>query len=138
MTRPFRRTATSFTALTAASALLAGCIIIDDDDAAGAVRSEFNRSGPDYSGSLGTVFGATIGVDTVSFQVSSNGCTDERYFNVDVDRLGDQSYAVSIDRTQADSCNSPVANGTAVTYSFDTLGLPPGASVQVRNPIRRR
>lgn len=121
-------------ALLTAAPLLAGCIIIDDDG----TSREFSSSYSVADERLGSVFGASVEADAVTFLVRSSGCTDETYFDVDVDRVSSGSYAVSIDRIRVDTCEANLPGGVAVTYTFDELNIPDGSSVSVRNPVRRR
>lgn len=115
----------------AATALLGGCIIVDADE--GDITTGFS-----HDGDLGTVYGATVFNDRVTFRVTSNGCTNESYFDTDVDSRSGNRFAVSIDRTRADNCRARLPEGVEVSYSFAELGLPDGADVTVLNPVRRR
>ena len=119
--------------LAATAPLLAGCIIIDGDDDTPTLGSSYAAS----QGGLGSVFGAQVTPETVSFVVTSNGCTDESYFDVDVEPRSNRAYRVSIDRIRADTCEAIVPDGVEVRYDLAALGIPDDASVTVSNPIRR-
>jgi len=121
-------------ALMAATPLVAGCIIIDEDASDRDITADYVAS-PQR---LGSVFGAEVGAGGVSFLVSSNGCTSEESFELDVEQTGAMSYRVAIERVQADRCDAPVEDGTRVRYDFDALGIPEGADVEIANPVRRR
>ena len=110
--------------------LLAGCVIIDADE--GDFSSDFDSYG------AGSVFGATVHQSHVTFQVTSNGCTDRSYFEVDVDRHSGDRYSLELDRIRPDNCRALIADGVEVSWSFDELGLPQGASVEIDNPVIRR
>ncbi|MEL6386836.1 MAG: hypothetical protein AAFR00_05760 [Pseudomonadota bacterium] len=112
---------------------LGGCVIVADGDDKPAFTSTFD---PAVS-SPGTVFGAEIVADSITFLVSSNGCTDASFFAVDVDRRGDQTFAITLDRIRTDNCRALVPEGVDVSFTFQELGIPDGASVIVRNTIRR-
>lgn len=108
---------------------LSGCVVIDADDENFDTRYDTVRS-------AGTVFGADVTADTITFRVSSNGCTDKSFLEVDVDRRGSDRFDVTLDRVRVDYCKALVPDGVTVTYTFEELGLPPGADVTVRNPVR--
>ncbi len=120
----------SLTAL-AASTLLGGCIIIDADE-----RDLSSDLSPDRA--YGTVYGAQVHQDEVSFQVSSNGCTDEDSFRTQTASQGARRFEVAIERVRADNCRAFIPGGVSLSYSFAELGLPEGADVTVLNPVRRR
>ncbi|MEM0984754.1 MAG: hypothetical protein AAGJ32_00765 [Pseudomonadota bacterium] len=123
---------------TAASLVLAlvlpGCIIVDGDGVSPSQDYTYGNSGS----ALGSVFGAEIGIDSIAFTVTSNGCTDESYFDVDVDRRSGETYTVALDRIEPDTCNVPMPSGVVVRYDLADLNIPETASVRVLNPVRRR
>lgn len=118
-----------------ALASLGGCIIIDDD---GDVMDRGTSYAPFRASGYGSVFGATVETDAVVFRVTSNGCSDESYFDIDVRRRGDERYAVGLDRIREDDCRGFMPDGVDVVYTFDRIGIPEGADVAILNPVRRR
>ena len=108
---------------------LSGCLIIDADDEGYAGSYQYNTPG--------TVFGAAVNPDTVDFLVSSNGCTDKTYFEVDVDRRGDDGARVELRRIRTDNCRAFVPDGARVSWSYAELGLDPGMEVTVSNAVSR-
>lgn len=118
-------------ALSAALAL-GGCVVVATDEGL-----DFDHD-IDFDNDIGTVFGADIAADVVTFRVTSNGCTDETYFDIDVDRHGDDKYSIGIMRTQPDRCRALLRDGVEVSWSYDDLGIPAGADVRVENQVRRR
>lgn len=115
----------------AALPLLAGCVIIDANESDG-LESDFAHS------DAGRVYGASVHPAHVVFQVTSNGCTDRSYFEVDVDHHGSNRYSLELDRIRPDRCRALVPEGVEVSWSFDELGLPRGAAVEIENPVARR
>lgn len=114
----------------AAAFALSGCVIVASDD------------GLDYhsgwDSDSGSVFGATVLTDSVAFLVTSNGCTDKSYFNIDIDRHDEDEYSVTIDRRQQDRCRAYIPEGEEFVWTFEELGIPAGAEVSVGNEVRRR
>ena len=109
---------------------LGGCIIVDADE-----DDVFLSDRPDRG--AGTVFGADIVDDAVHFRVTSNGCTDKSFFDIDVTRRSSSSFSVELDRVRRDNCEADMPDGVQVTYTFQELGIPSGASVRVRNAVRK-
>lgn len=116
-------------ALCLATPLLGGCIIIDGDDD--------GRISVDYEYGGGSVYGADLLTDRVVYRVTSNGCTDKSYMDLDVDRE-DGAYVLELERDRTDDCQAIVPNGVELTWTFDDLGIPGGAHVRVSNPVVRR
>ena len=111
--------------------LLSACVVIDADG-----------DGADFTASVhdngaGSVYGADVTEDTITFRVRSNGCTDEDFFDVDI-RRHDGHFHVELDRVRQDNCRATMPNGTLVTWTYKDLGLPPGADIRIANPVRRR
>ena len=116
--------------LFASSFMLGGCIVVATDDGL-----DFNHN---YHSDHGSVFGAEVLTDAISFRTTSNGCTSKEYFDVDVDQRGDNRFVVAIERQQADRCRADLPEGEVFTWSFDELGIPADADVKIGNTVRRR
>lgn len=127
------KTATA-AALLAAPLMLGGCVIAVSEDG---FDSDFDHHA-DFDRSAGSVFGADVTADAVTFRVTSNGCTDQSYFDVDVDRRGEGRYDVTIERREADKCRALLQDGVELTWTFDELRIPEGADVRIGNQVRRR
>lgn len=111
---------------------LSACVVIESDSIHDDVRTELDH------GSAGTVYGASLYPDHVEFMVTSNGCTDESYFEVDVKHHGADEATLTLDRTKTDPCKALIAEGTMVSWSFEELGLAPGTEVTIANRVVRR
>ncbi len=111
---------------------LGGCVVIASDEGL-----DFDHD-IDFDDDIGTVFGADIVANVVTFRVTSNGCTDETYFDIDVDRRSNDKYSVGIMRAKPDRCRALVSDGVEVSWSYDDLGIPAGADVRIENQVRRR
>lgn len=124
----------TFVAALALSTTLAlgGCVVVATDEGL-----DFDHD-IDFDDDIGTVFGADITADIVTFRVTSNGCTDETHFDIDVDRHGSDKYSVGIMRTKPDRCRALLRDGVEVSWSYEDLGIPAGADVRVENQVRRR
>ncbi|MEL6244065.1 MAG: hypothetical protein AAFU66_10440 [Pseudomonadota bacterium] len=113
---------------------LGGCVIAvgdgHDDDFDASYDYDFDER-------AGTVYGAEVLPDAVTFTVTSNGCTDETFMDVYVERIDDDRYAVTVDREQADNCRALVPEGVTLVWSFADLGIPAGADVRIGNQVRR-
>jgi hypothetical protein len=86
-------------------------------------------------GQLEPLHAAAITRDLAVFWVSSNGCTDKDDLSAFVDRHGDAS-TITVRRIDQDLCDTPVAEGVEVIWSFEELGLPPGSRVSINNPYQ--
>ncbi|WP_396595346.1 hypothetical protein [Brevundimonas sp. R86498] len=86
-------------------------------------------------GQLEPLHAAAITRDFAVFRVSSNGCTDKDDLSAVVDRHGDTS-TITVRRLDQDLCETPVAEGVEVIWSFEELGLTPGSRVSVNNPYQ--
>lgn len=65
--------------------------------------------------------------------VGSNGCTEASSFEV---RIKDDDPAeLSLIRRSPDLCKALVPDGKTVSWTYDELGLKPGQSVRVINPV---
>ena len=86
-------------------------------------------------GQLEPIHAAAITKDLAVFWVSSNGCTQKDDLRPIVDRMGNGSV-ITLRRIDEDLCGTPVADGVEVRWSFEELGLAPGAKVSVNNPYQ--
>jgi hypothetical protein len=86
-------------------------------------------------GQLEPIHAAAITRDLAVFWVSSNGCTDKDDLTAVVDRVGDGS-TITLRRIEQDECDTPIADGVEVIWSFEELGLAPGSRVSVNNPYQ--
>ena len=113
--------------LVAAAALTAsGCAVLQRD------HSTVVAAMP---GQLEPIHAAAITQDLAVFWVSSNGCTQKDDLRPVVDHAGDDSI-ITLRRIDEDHCESPVADGVEVIWSFEELGLRPGSRVSVNNPYQ--
>jgi len=115
----------------AALAMLGGCVIIDADD--GDFRTDYDIGSRSY----GTVFAADVSDSSVAFLVTSNGCTERDFFDVDVVEEDDDAFEVGLRRTRQDHCDAVVPEGVEVGWTYSELGIPAGAEVTIRNRVRR-
>lgn len=86
-------------------------------------------------GQLEPIHAAAITRDLAVFRVSSNGCTDKDDLSAVVARHGNTS-TITVRRLDQDLCQTPVAEGIEVIWSFEELGLTPGSRVSVNNPYQ--
>ena len=86
-------------------------------------------------GQLEPIHAAAFTRDLAVFWVSSNGCTEKADLTPVVDRVGDGS-TITLRRIDQDECDRPIDNGVEIIWSFEELGLEPGASVSVNNPYQ--
>ena len=86
-------------------------------------------------GQLEPIHAAAITHDLAVFWVSSNGCTDKEDLRPIVDHIGAAS-TITLRRIEEDECETPIADGVEVIWSFEELGLTPGSRVSVNNPYQ--
>ncbi|MEO0466262.1 MAG: hypothetical protein AAF216_06945 [Pseudomonadota bacterium] len=111
--------------------LLSACIVIDADGDGADFTASVDRGG------AGTVYGAEIAGEAITYRVTSNGCTDEGNFHVDVNRHDDH-FHIELDRIRDDNCRAYLRDGTTVSWTYEELGLPEDAKIVIANPVRRR
>ena len=114
-----------------ALSMLGGCIIIDADD--DGFRADFTTDRHHY----GTVYGADVSGGSVAFIVSSNGCSDRSFFEVDVVDDDDDTFEIGIRRTRQDHCEATIPEGIEVGWTYAELGIPQNAEVIIHNKVRR-
>ncbi|MFE9084824.1 hypothetical protein ACQKKG_08545 [Brevundimonas sp. NPDC003935] len=88
-------------------------------------------------GQLEPIHAAAFTRDTAVFWVSSNGCTSKADVKPFITRLRD-SAVITLRRLDEDRCENPKSDGVQLQWSFEELGLPPGAEVSVNNPYLMR
>lgn len=84
-------------------------------------------------GQLEPIHAAAFTKDQAVFWVTSNGCTDKDDVKPFIHREGKTS-TITLRRLEEDRCDRPMSDGVELQWSFEELGLPPGASVAVNNP----
>jgi len=88
-------------------------------------------------GQLEPIHAAAFTRDTAVFWVSSNGCTSKADVKPFITRLRD-STVITLRRVDEDRCTDIKSEGVQLQWSFEELGLEPGASVSVNNPYMMR
>lgn len=68
-------------------------------------------------------------------RADSNGCTEASSFAVEVSE-GDGPTRLTLTRRTPDVCKALVPEGVELRWTYEELGLQPGASVSVTNPVR--
>ncbi len=86
-------------------------------------------------GSVEPIHSAAIAQDQAVFWVSSNGCTAKADLTPVVRRASEGS-TITLRRIKEDRCDRPVAEGVEVRWTFEEMGLQPGARVSVENPYQ--
>lgn len=69
----------------------------------------------------------------LSVVVGSNGCTEASSFEVRI--KDDEPAELSLIRRAPDLCKALVPDGKTVSWTYDELGLKPGQTVRVINPV---
>lgn len=87
----------------------------------------------DMPGQLEPIHAAAFTRDLAVFWVSSNGCTRKDDVRPVVTQTRD-SAVITLRRIDEDKCTRPMAEGIQLEWTFEELGLAPGASVSVNNP----
>ncbi len=86
-------------------------------------------------GVLEPIHAAALVNNTAVFWVSSNGCTKKDDLRPFVAARGDESV-ITLRRITEDLCATPEDEGVEIKWSFEELGLKPGARVSVNNPYQ--
>ena len=90
----------------------------------------------DMPGQLESIHAAAFTKDLAVFWVSSNGCTGKDDLQpVVVNHRGDASV-ITLRRISEDRCQTPLDDGVEIIWSFEELGIKPGAQVSVDNPYQ--
>ena len=86
-------------------------------------------------GQIEPVHAAAIAQDQAVFWVSSNGCTAKEDLTPVV-RSSDEGPIITLRRIKEDRCSESRPEGVEVRWSFQEMGLAPGARVSVENPYQ--
>ena len=114
--------------------LLTGCVIYADDSGETVmVRMDSSTeittdAVPETLRAIRFADGALIA------QVDSNGCTSAADFAVLV--AEGTPVDITLTRTRPDLCKAIVSEGVELRWSYQELGLAPGQTVRVANPLR--
>lgn len=99
----------------------------------------FSRDAPTevaaLPGSIEPIHAAAVAQDQAVFWVSSNGCTAKADLTPVVRAVGDGS-TITLRRIKEDRCDKPVAEGVEMRWTFEEMGLSPGANVSIENPYQ--
>ena len=85
-------------------------------------------------GELEPLYSAQAGRDSLTIQVGSNGCTAKADFAFYVERRG-EAVTLAFGRKRVDPCKSFAQDKTALSFSWEELGLGPRTSVVLLNPL---
>lgn len=120
---------------TAITPLLGACVIYDSSASeAVSVHVGSNRAAAD-SASLETLREVRFEAGAMVVRADSNGCTSEASFAV---HLADAEgpAQISLTRETADHCKALAPGGVELRWTYAELGLEPGATAVIGNPIR--
>jgi hypothetical protein len=106
-------------------ALLAGC--------ATAPANVVAPSAAPY-GELEPLYGAQAGRGELIIRVASNGCTAKADFAHYVERKAG-GVTLAFGRKRLDTCKSFAMGQTSLVFTYDELGLSPGAPIFLLNPL---
>lgn len=113
----------------ACAPLLSGCVVMDGFTPGSTLETAA------LPGLMEPIHAAAIAQDQAVFWVSSNGCTAKADLTPVVRRVGDGS-TITLRRLKEDRCEQPMAEGVEMRWSFEEMGLAPGAHVSVENPYQ--
>jgi hypothetical protein len=85
-------------------------------------------------GELEPLYSAAAGREALIIQVGSNGCTAKADFAFYVERRG-EAVTLAFGRKRVDPCKSFAQGKTALSFTWEELGLAPRASVVLLNPL---
>lgn len=88
-------------------------------------------------GQVEPIHAAAFTRDLAVFWVSSNGCTSKADVKPFITRLRDTAV-ITLRRVDEDRCADPKSDGVQLQWTFEELGLEPGAEVSVNNPYMLR
>lgn len=110
---------------------LAGCALVERVFP----REPATIAAVDLPGQIEPIHAAAIANDQAVFWVSSNGCTGKADLTPVVRR--DRGGAVvTLRRIKEDRCDDPRPQGVELSWSFEELGVEPGARLTVENPYQ--
>lgn len=120
-------------------ASLAGATLLAINLSACALTNPFTRADQGTQaampGQMEPVHAAVIAHDQALFRVTSNGCTAKADLTPVVRQARNEAI-ITLRRIKEDRCQQPVADGLEVSWTFEELGLAPGARVSVENPYQ--
>jgi hypothetical protein len=111
------------------AAALSGCALVDR------FMPDARTQTAEAPGQIEAVHAAAIVHDQAVFWVSSNGCTEKSDLVPVIRRQGDASV-ITLRRLKEDRCLEPRDQGVEMHWSFQEMGLAPGARVSVENPYQ--
>lgn len=111
----------------AACALAAGCAT------APATTAIVTPEGAPF-GELEPLYGAEAGRGALTIRVASNGCTTKSDFAHFIEQKG-VGVALAFGRKRLDTCKSFAMGQTSLVFTYDELGLAPGAPIFLLNPL---
>lgn len=117
-----------------AATILGGCTSLPVVKDLPFVQQSSTPSDP-MPGQLEPIHGAALVNNVAVFWVSSNGCTSKTDLQPVVSTHGDASI-ITLRRISEDRCKTPLNDGFEVMWSYQELGLKPGATVSVNNPYQ--
>jgi len=124
---PIRITAARLSAGLLLATLVSACAVMPARQQVAAVE---------MPGQLEAIHAAALTKDLAVFWVSSNGCTQKGDLQpVVVNHRGDASV-ITLRRIAEDRCQTPLDDGVELMWSFEELGIKPGAQVSVDNPYQ--
>lgn len=85
-------------------------------------------------GELEPLYSAVAGRSAITIEVGSNGCTAKADFAFYVERKGD-AVTLAFGRKRLDTCRSFAQGKTALSFTYEELGLAPRAPVFLLNPL---
>ena len=86
-------------------------------------------------GELEPIHAAAFTKDQAVFWVSSNGCTAKEDL-IPIVSLQGGAAVITLRRIDEDKCRQDLEQGVELKWSFQELGLTPGAPVSVNNPYQ--
>lgn len=124
------RRVAAMAAVVAFAPLMSACAFVDRW-----IGREDAPSIADAPGQIEAVHAAAIVQDQAVFWVSSNGCTEKADLLPVVRQEGDASV-ITLRRLKQDRCQRPSDQGVEMRWTFQEMGLAPGARVSVENPYQ--
>ena len=118
-----------------AAAVLGGCSSLPLLPEMPFARQQAEAPTEPMPGQLEPIHAAALVNNVAVFWVSSNGCTSKTDLQPVVSTHGDASV-ITLRRLSEDRCKTPLDDGFEVMWSYQELGLKPGASVSVNNPYQ--
>jgi len=85
-------------------------------------------------GELEPLYSAQAGREALTIQVSSSGCTAKADFAFFVERRG-EAVTLAFGRKRIDACKSFAQGKTALSFTWEELGLASHAPVVLLNPL---